>query len=85
MPDRFEDAGREYFDKLSNCYNTLLDSQHARLSKFVNKKDLPPFLGYQPNAIYIDAMKPLAEVIDTVKGIILERLLPTAQQSETEK
>jgi dTMP kinase len=72
--DRFEDAGREYFDKLAKCYNNVLETQHERLQKFVNKRDLPPFLGYQPNAYYVDAMKPLDEVIDTVKGLIQESL-----------
>lgn len=85
LPDRFEDAGREYFDKLSNCYNQLIDSQHDRLKKFVSRQDLPPFLGHQPNVVYVDAMKPLDEVVDTVKGIILERLLPKAQSLKEEK
>lgn len=79
--DRFEDAGREYFDKLSACYNNVLKTQHERLQKFVNKKDLPPFLGYQPNAHYVDAMKPFDEVIDDVKKIIQQQLLPLSTQS----
>lgn len=81
LPDRFEDAGREYFDKLSDCYNNLLKSEHERLKKFVVRQDFPPFMGYQPNAAYIDATKPLDEVVNTVKRLIVERLQPSLQAS----
>lgn len=74
--DRFEDAGRKYFDKLSKCYNQLTDIQLERVSKFVKG-----FLGGGPNVVDIDAMLPLEDVIAQVKGVIKSRLLQPAAQS----
>jgi len=73
--DRFEDAGRAYFDKLSKCYENILDTQHPRLKKFVKKRDDLPSWTRQINAHYIDAMRPLEEVTKEVQELILSQLL----------
>lgn len=84
--DRFEDAGKAYFDKLANCYNSLIKTQNFRLSKFVrshmrdydnNRINRAGPMGHQIvlNAYDVDAMQPLEEVIENVKSIIREELL----------
>tara|TARA_R100001244_G_scaffold25113_4_gene25590 strand:- start:54260 stop:54922 length:663 start_codon:yes stop_codon:yes gene_type:complete len=61
VPDRYEDQGRDYFNKLHDCYDKLLSEQSGRLQKFV--KDLD-------NVHYIDANRTLDEVIGEIKGIL---------------
>lgn len=65
-PDRYEDGGREYFEKLVKCYERIRDEQFVRLAKFVHSRE------GRINCHYIDANKDLNSVISTVKMIILE-------------
>jgi len=68
-PDRFEDAGREYFDKLADCYDQILSTQSDRLHKFV-KMDSNGLI----NARYVDATQSLDSVVEDVLNH-LEKLL----------
>jgi dTMP kinase len=78
--DRFEDAGREYFDKLSACYNDILNLQYERLQKFVSRRNhLSDTRRMLPNAHYIDATLPLQDVIDKVKELITGQMLQEPQ------
>lgn len=74
IPDRFEDAGREYFDKLSRCYNNILEDQFTRIAKFIKHAPGGTSSNRHLNAHYIDAMKPLEEVVQNVKSLILTNL-----------
>jgi dTMP kinase len=69
-PDRYEDAGREYFEKLLSCYDQLFETQEGRLSKFVETGR-----GSSLNCRYVDASKSLEEVVSTVKSLIRNNLL----------
>jgi dTMP kinase len=66
-PDRYEDSGREYFEKLVNCYDRIVEEQSERLAKFVK------FTGGRINCYYIDANRPLDQVLANVKEIIVKR------------
>lgn len=79
-PDRYEDAGREYFDKLANCYNSLLETQESRLRRFVKEDPTTSIFKDDVNAAYVDATLPLEEVVATVKDIIQTKLLLPGHQ-----
>jgi len=64
-PDRYEDGGKEYFEKLTNCYDRIIAEQPQRLSKFVKFSD------DRMNVVYIDASKPLKDVVADVKNSIM--------------
>jgi len=68
--DRYEDQGKDYFDKLASCYARILED-NVRLKKFLKN----------PKAIYsIDANQPINRVFSAVKdGIISEFLAPPKQ------
>lgn len=68
--DRYEDAGREYFDKLTSCYDQLIETQMNRLHNFVEigKSD-------SLNCRYVDASRPFKEVVEEVKFLIRNNLL----------
>lgn len=68
--DRYEDAGKEYFEKLLSCYDKLLETQSARLSKFVEIGENSAL-----NCRYIDASQPLEKVISDVKFLIKSNLV----------
>lgn len=68
--DRYEDAGREYFEKLLDCYDQLFETQEGRLSKFVETGTNSSL-----NCRYIDASKNLEEVTSNVKDLIRNNLL----------
>lgn len=59
--DRYEDQGKDYFNKLVNTYETLLETQTDRLNKFVR---------HPQHCYYIDATRPLPEVISEVQSRI---------------
>jgi thymidylate kinase len=69
-PDRYEDAGREYFEKLLDCYNELFETQEGRLSKFVETGKCSSL-----NCRYVDASQSLEEVVANVKDLIRNNLL----------
>jgi len=76
--DRFEDAGKEYFDKLAKCYGELTTTQFARLGQFVTRNGL---MGCNENIHDINAMQPLEDVVSEIKEIILDRLLRQSTQT----
>lgn len=63
-PDRYEDGGREYFEKLVNCYDRIVEEQPQRLSKFVKFSD------GRMNCYYIDANRSLDDVVADIKHLI---------------
>lgn len=65
IPDRYEDAGRAYFENLIKCYDSIAND-NIRLSKFMNNTS---------NVYYIDANKEIDEVFNNVKSIISKVLL----------
>lgn len=69
-PDRYEDAGKQYFEKLLSCYDQLLETQELRLSKFVERGKNQAL-----NCRYIDANQPLVMVIKSVKSYIKDNLI----------
>lgn len=78
--DRFEDRGREYFDKLINCYNQIIEKHPQRLLKFVKATETLPVL--TPRCVYIDASQPLPVVFKLVSETMAHTLgLPVPVQS----
>jgi len=69
-PDRYEDAGKEYFNNLTKCYDRII-SDHARLSKFV-----------QFPIITINAEESISAVLTKVKYRIKEMLQPQSQEQK---
>lgn len=77
--DRYEDGGREYFDKLSKCYDSLMSDHAHRVAKFVKpangqftdrlaEDEISPVV--EPNVHYIDASREQFSVLNEVKSII---------------
>jgi len=77
-PDRYEDAGREFFDKLAGCYNEILSNQQDRLKKFVKMERCSSgqdrYLT-RVNARYIDA----TQSVDSVVAAVLDAIEPLLQ------
>lgn len=64
LKDRYEDAGKAYFDKLQDCYQKI--AVDARLTKFINNPN---------NVVQIDATQPQSDVLEQVKLAIVSRLI----------
>ena len=68
-PDRYEDAGRAYFDSLSDCYEQV-SKDSVRLRKFLNDEN---------NVYKIDASRPLSVVFEEITGILKTVILEHGQ------
>jgi dTMP kinase len=74
--DRYESRGNDYVDGVVRAYDQLMEEQHERLLNFVAPavevpKDIPT-----PRCLYIDASKPVGEVLgaitENIKALLLE-------------
>jgi dTMP kinase len=72
--DRFEDRGKEYFDKLVDCYNQVIERHAHRLLKFVKATETIPVA--TPRCVYIDASQPISAVFKHVSDTIAHTLNP---------
>jgi len=68
--DRYEDGGRAYFDKLTRCYDRIVEEQSGRLLKFVNSVVTLAEAPQAPRCLYIDATRPEDEVFEAVIGAL---------------
>ena len=77
-PDRFEDRGQKYMDDVAAAYDTLAEKQRDRLLKFVASTEMAPGEP-SPLVFYVDAAKPIGNVMDTITYVIESRLALSQQ------
>lgn len=68
--DRYEDGGRDYFNKLTACYDTMIEDHSDRLLKFVRGTDTCSGILPSPRCLYINASQSEDEVFNDVIGAL---------------
>jgi dTMP kinase len=74
--DRYEDEGKEYFNKLVHCYEHLHEQKEFDLTSYVRSNDRLKFINVE---------RPLDEVIETVKGHLETYIVANSEASNNKK
>lgn len=78
QPDKFEDNS-EYADGVARAYERLMEEQADRLLKFVHKTVTTP--DPSPRAFYINADRPVGDVLDDIVATINALFIETADNN----